>query len=154
MVKKQKIDPKIIELENNYKRALADYQNQERRHKELESALVKNASAQIIEKFLTILDSLELAQSHLKDKGLQMVIDQINNLLQSEGLQLINSDGQDFDPYTMDCTEIVEGPKDKVVETVSKGYALYEKVLRPARVKVGSGLKEDSANPEPITNNQ
>jgi len=119
-------------------RTLADYQNQERRHKGLEVQMVKNASGKIIEKLLTILDSLELAQSHLKDKGLQMVIDQTNNLLQSEGLQIIDTDSQDFDPYTMDCTEIVEGPKDKVVETVSRGYTLYEKVLRPAKVKVGN----------------
>jgi molecular chaperone GrpE len=140
MVKKTKTDSKILELENNYKRALADYQNQERRHKDLEIQMVKNASGKIIEKLLTILDSLELAQSHLKDKGLQMVIDQINTLLQSEGLQQITTDGQDFDPYTMDCTEIVEGTKDKVVETVSKGYTLYEKVLRPAKVKVGNTI--------------
>ena len=137
MVKK-KIDPKIIELENNYKRVLADYQNQERRHKELETQLIARASSRIIEKLLLILDSLELAQSHLKDQGLQIVIDQTKKLLESEGLQEINTDSQIFDPFTMDCTEVVDGPKDQVVETVSKGYTLYEKVLRPAKVKVGS----------------
>lgn len=140
MVKKtHPLQARVAELENNYKRALADYQNQERRHKEMSSSLVKMAAASLIEKLLISLDALKLAQSHLKDRGLQMVIDQFNNTLSQEGLSLIDTDGQDFDPLTMDCTEIVAGEKDKVVETVSPGYLLFDKVLRPAKVKVGSG---------------
>lgn len=143
---KQKYSEKITELENNYKRALADYQNQERRHKEMESSLIKNASAPILEKLLVILDSLEMAQLHLKDQGLQMVIDQSHKLLQSEGLEPIETDGKPFDPFTMDCTELVDGPKDIVIETVSKGYTLFGKALRPARVKVGTTIAPNTAN--------
>jgi molecular chaperone GrpE (heat shock protein) len=78
MVKKvsQKYEEKIIELEEKYKRVLADYQNQERRHKEGQSQLIKMANATLIEKLLINIDSLELAQKHLQDKGLQIVIDQ------------------------------------------------------------------------------
>lgn len=138
MVKK-KTDQKLLELENNYKRALADYQNQERRHKEMSSQLVKMASASLIEKLLGTLDSLEMAQVHLKDAGLKMVIEQFHKTLESEGLQPIKTDGETFDPYTMDCVEMVEGKKDLVVKTVSSGYTLFEKVLRPAKVAVGMG---------------
>ncbi len=130
---------RVDELENNYRRALADYQNQHRRHQEQESAIIKMASAGLIEKLLLTLDALKLAQSHLKDKGLQMVINQFMDTFSQEGLKSIDSDGKDFDPLTMDCVEIVPGEKDKVIETVSEGFYLYEKVLRPAKVKVGSG---------------
>ncbi len=130
---------KVIELEQNYRRALADYQNQERRHKELELQVVKFAQATLMEKILLSLDSLEMAQVHLKDKGLQMVIDQFTKMLEGEGLKMIVTDDADFDPNTMDCLEIVAGDKDKVMETISKGFLLYDKVLRPAKVKVGNG---------------
>lgn len=132
-------EDKLNATEDKFKRILADYQNQERRHKEQESQIIKMASASLLEKILLDLDALQMAQNHLKDKGLQMVIDKFNNTLNQEGLTKINSDDQDFDPLIMDCTEVVPGEKDKVVETVSDGFLLFDKVLRPAKVKVGSG---------------
>jgi molecular chaperone GrpE len=139
-----KLTARIEELENNYRRALADYQNQERRHQVMSSSLVKMASATLVEKLLLNLDALQLAQSHLNDKGLQMVIDQFNSTLSQEGLQKIETDHQVFDPITMDCTEVIPGEKDIVVETVSPGYFLFDKVLRPAKVKVGNGIESNS----------
>jgi len=140
MVKKtQTIKSSYQELENKYRRALADYQNQERRHKETSSAFIKMANAGLIEKLLLSLDALQRAQTHLKDQGLQMVIDQFQSTFSEEGLSPIESDGKNFDPLTMDCTEIIPGKKDKVIETVTQGYFLFDKVLRPAKVKVGSG---------------
>ncbi len=130
---------KIAELETNYLRVLADFKNQERRFREQESLVVKMANAILIEKMLFVLDSLKLAQSHLKDQGLTMILDQFVKILESEGLKKIDTENKVFDPTTMDCSETVIGEKDKVVETISEGYYLYEKVLRPAKVKVGSG---------------
>jgi molecular chaperone GrpE (heat shock protein) len=130
---------KNVELENNYKRVLADYQNQERRFKEVQGQFVKYANAALLEKILLNLDSLEMAQRHLHDAGLEIVINQFQETLRNEGLQLIESDNQPFDPLTMDCIEVVSGEKDHVVETLAKGYLLFDKVLRPAKVKVGSG---------------
>lgn len=137
------------DFEANYRRALADYQNQERRHKEAQSQIVALASASLIEKLLPSLDSLQTAQKHINDKGLQMVIDQIFSVLSQEGLEEIKTDGQVFDPFSMDCSEIVSGEKDMVVETIHKGYLLSGKVLRPAKVKVGSGsvLRVPEPNP-------
>jgi len=141
MVKKTPLKhiEKIAELEEKYKRALADYQNQERRNKESQGHVIRMANASLIEKLLLDLDSLELAQKHLKDKGLQMVIDHFFVTLSQEGLSEIASDHNLFDPLLMDCTEVVPGKKDHVLETVAKGYYLFDKVLRPAKVKVGSG---------------
>ncbi len=135
----EEIEAKLTNSEEKYKRVLADYQNQERRHKEQEALIVKMASASLIEKLLLNLDSLKLAQSHLNDKGLQMIINQFTDTFSQEGLSVIETDGKDFDPLTMDCVEIVPGEKDKVVETISEGFYLYERTLRPAKVKVGSG---------------
>jgi len=51
-------------------------------------------------------------------------------------MSLIN---QPFDPKTAECVEIIPGKKDQVVSVTQKGYLLNDKVLRPARVKVGKG---------------
>jgi len=137
----EKIIARADEHEQNYKRVLADYQNQDRRFKETQTQIVKFANAVLLEKILLNLDSLELAQKHLKDAGLEIVIKQLFETLKTEGLQLIESDGKIFDPLTMDCIEVVAGKKDHVVSTLTKGYFLFDKVLRPAKVKVGSGEK-------------
>lgn len=150
MVKKIKTSPKkeieslnsrIIELEGNYRRALADYQNQERRLKENKRMLVEFANASLLDKLLLNFDSLEMAQKHLKDANLEIVIKQLFETLKNEGLHSIESDGKPFDPKTMDCIEVVPGKKDHVVETLTKGYFLFDHVLRPAKVKVGAGEK-------------
>ena len=134
-----RLTARVAELEGDYKRVLADYQNQERRFKEAQTQIVRFANASLLEKILLDLDSLELAQKHLQDRGLAMIIEKLLETLRSEGLEIIPSDKKAFDPLIMDCVELVPGEKDHVVETVTKGYFIFDKVLRPAKVKVGSG---------------
>lgn len=142
----EKLKEQISVLEDKFKRLLADYQNQEKRYTAQKSTLIKLANETLINKILPVLDDLERAQRHLNDAGLGHVIKQLHLVLQSEGLTEIESDGADFSPEIMDCAEVVAGPKNKVIKTVAKGYRLFEKVLRPAKVEVGSGaLHEDPA---------
>lgn len=126
-------------LDDKFKRTLADYQNQEKRHDAQKSILVKLANETLLDKILPILDDLERAQAHLSDAGLGHVVKQFHQVLSAEGLSLIESDAVDFNPEIMDCAEVVSGPKNKVVKTAVKGYRLYDKVLRPAKVEVGNG---------------
>ena len=139
MVKTKSLKEQVALLDDKFKRALADYQNQEKRHEAQRSLLAKFANEVLLAKILPVLDDLERAQSHLKDAGLGHVLKTFHQVLASEGLSVIDSDNADFDPATMDCAEVVAGPKDKVVKTASRGYHLYDKILRPAKVEVGSG---------------
>jgi len=159
MVKKTHTNPEIetlkahiAELETNHKRVLADYQNQDRRFKEAQGQIIKFAGAMLIEKILPNIDSLEMAQKHLKNADLEIVIKQLLESLKSEGLQPIESDDKPFDPKIMDCIEAVPGKKDQVVATLTKGYFLYGKVLRPAKVKVGSGTNLHPHENEDLSN--
>jgi molecular chaperone GrpE len=134
-----KLEKEVKDLENKFKRALADYQNQSKRHETRQVEIVKFANQDLLDKLLPVLDSLELAQHHLKDAGLNMVIDQFNKLLISEEVLEMDSTSQEFDPQTMDCASLVEGPKDIAINTLVKGYTYYDKILRPAKVEVGIG---------------
>ena len=140
----ESLKDQLTALDDKFKRVLADYQNQEKRNEAQRSLIVKLANETLLDKILPVIDDLERAQSHLKDSGLGHVIKQMNSVLASEGLTVIDSDSADFDPTTMDCAEVVPGEKDKVVKTVSRGYRLYEKVLRPAKVEVGNGIPDQN----------
>jgi len=144
MVKKSKVKElkeKNEELEEKYKRALADYQNLQKRAGKEKEEFIKFANARLLDKLLPILDGLEECCYHLKEKGLGLILDQFKKVLASEGLEEIKAEGEKFDPDRMDAIQMVKGEKNQVVQVVLKGYRL-DKVLRPAKVKVGMGIGE------------
>ena len=136
-----KTTEKTKSIENQLKRALADYQNLLKRTAVEKQEYIKFANVSLLEKLLSIIDNLEIADKHLKDAGLKIVLRQFQSFLETEGVGEIKVLRTLFNPLTMDCTEIVAGPKDKVIKIVKKGYTLHDRVLRPVKVKVGKGGK-------------
>lgn len=130
---------KIKELEEKWQRVLADYDNLRKRVEKEKREFVKFSSASLIDKLLPVLDTLEECVKHLKDEGLKLSLEQFKKVLASEGLKEIKTKGEKFGPEKMDAVEVVKGKKDIVVEVVLKGYNLNNRVLRPAKVKVGQG---------------
>lgn len=139
--KVSQLEEKIADLENKWKRALADYDNLQKRVEKEKSEFIKYAGARILEKFLEIYDDLRVCESHLKDKGLSLICARFEEALRSEGLKRISALGETFDPQKMEAIEVVEGPEDKVVEVVRDGWEMEGKVIRPAKVKVGGGKR-------------
>jgi len=137
--KTREADQKLEDFENRCKRALADYANLEKRIEREKSDFVKLANAPLLNKLLSVLDDLELCEKHLKDKGVSLVYNRFREVLKSEAVEEIKALNEKFNPETMDCVEMVSGPKDQVVGVVLKGYLLNNKILRPAKVKVGQG---------------
>jgi molecular chaperone GrpE len=137
--KSKPFQSQIDDLTNKWKRALADYQNLEKRFEKEKEDFVKFYNASLLDKLLAVLDDLERAEKHLKDKGLTLTVNQFKSVLKTEGVGEIKSDEEEFDPEKMDCAELAKGPKNIVVETTLKGYMLNSRVLRPAKVKVGKG---------------
>ena len=98
-VKKTNNVVKPQELEGQLKRALADYQNLEKRVEEERKLLSKLSASLLIEKLLPVLDNLEKAQIHLKDQGLEIVIKQFEDILTQEGVEEIAAEGAQFNPH-------------------------------------------------------
>lgn len=127
----------VAQLVDQLKRALADYRNLERRVDEERKLLSQLSSAILIEKFLPILDNLEIAQGHLNDEGLAIVVKNFREVLSQEGVEEIAAQGTQFDPNFHQATEVVRGQNDgTVVKVVRKGYKINNKVIRPAQVVV------------------
>lgn len=137
----KKFEEQIKELTEKWKRALADYANLEKRVQLEKKDFVKFSNAVLIDKLLAVLDDLERAEAHLKDKGLSIAVNQFKAVLKTEGVEEIKAEGFKFDAEKMDCMEMVKGEKNKVIKVIQKGYLLNGKVLRPAKVKVGSSAK-------------
>lgn len=129
----------VGEFEDKYKRALADYQNLQKRVSEERFELIKSANKEILLRLLPVLDTLMLANQHIQNEGLSVSINQFLDTLKSEGVIRVKTVGEDFDPHTMECVTTEEGDENKVLEEVRAGYLLNDRVLRPAQVKVGKG---------------
>ena len=129
------------EIENwktKYLRALADYQNLEKRTKEQKQEDIKLAAKNVIGKLLPALDALEKAQQNIKDKGLEIILKQLTDILTSENVERLKVIGEKFDPNYMECVTVEEGDKDGIVlEELRSGYLIAGILLRAAKVKVG-----------------
>lgn len=134
-----KLKDQIQEFENKYKRALADYQNLEKRVSDERRDLIQSANKELLLRILPVLDTLVLANQHVQNEGIKVSINQFLDALKAEGVTRIKTEGEEFNPHTMECVITEEGEINKVIGEVRAGYMLYDKVLRPAQVKVGSG---------------
>ncbi len=128
-------------LEEKLARALADYDNLEKRVAAQRREWAVFAKLEVIDKLLPIFDDLNRAEIFCQDKGLRLVADQFRALLRSEGVEEVDTVG-DFNPEQMDCVALVPGKANTVVTVVQKGYRLGGKTIRPAKVEVGAGPRK------------
>lgn len=137
---KQKIaelETQLEEYSQRWKRALADYQNLEKRvvseKREFSKFIINN----LITRFLGVIDDLEKAQAHLNDQGLALVLKKVFEIFKQEGVEKFTVVGKDFDIHSMEAIAVVEGSDDnKVVEEGRAGYTINGSILRAAQVKV------------------
>lgn len=145
------VNEKIEELEKNivtltqqadqYKnqalRALADYQNQERRMQNERQLIIEQANMYILKDLVGMKEDMEKAEAFEKNPGLALVLQKMSSVLKKFGVEELDVMNREFTPDTMECIHVEPGEKDNVVTHVhEKGYMLHGKLLRPARVTV------------------
>lgn len=151
----EEVESKIIEkvvskedydnLNDSYLRLRADFDNFRKRvAKEREETIVY-ANMKMFEKLLPVLDNFERAlQTEITESkdfydGVKMVSNQLNEILQNEGLEKISDIGEIFDPnvhYGVAVDNNKDAKDDEIVEVFQCGYKYKEKVIRPSMVKV------------------
>ncbi|MCX6732850.1 MAG: nucleotide exchange factor GrpE, partial [Candidatus Roizmanbacteria bacterium] len=113
----------VDEYKSKYLRAIADYQNYERRVQDQRVEWIKNANKTVILKLLTFLDDLERAEVFVTDPNLVHIKDSFNKMLKTEGLEEIEVLNKPYDPYTAEVIDMKEGEKDDmVIAVLRKGY--------------------------------
>ncbi|MDX3328497.1 nucleotide exchange factor GrpE [Streptomyces sp. ME02-6979-3A] len=135
----------IQELEDRWRRALADLDNLRKRHaRELERERTVERS-RTAAAFLPVLDNLELALSHADAdsgavvEGIRAVRDQAVNVLELLGYPRHAETGVAFDPARHEVVGVVDDPDVEpgtVVQVLRPGYGDGDRQLRPATVTV------------------
>ena len=127
----------LEECNERWKRALADYQNLEKRVMEERGEFAKFAVKFFLMKLLAVIDDFDKAQTHLKDQGLTLALKKLTTLLKEEGVERMQTIGKIYDIHSMEAISTAEGGVDnQVVEEFQAGYTLHGAVLRAAKVKV------------------
>lgn len=132
------LEQQVEEWKVKYVRALADYQNLEKRSEERVSDVRKYAAEIILLRLLPVVDTFGKVREHIHDPGLDLAYKELLSVLTEQGVEKIEVVGRAFDPTEMDCLEVVSGPDNQVMEEVMPGYRFRGKVLRVSRVKVGA----------------
>lgn len=117
-------------------RALADYQNLQRRSQSDRAAWSKLATQAMVASILEPLEHLQMAATQLADPGLTMVVKQLFERLAEQGLEKIEVVGQPFNPETMEAIAGSHPQGKKVSSVVQNGYTLNGVLIQPAKVKV------------------
>ncbi|HEX4720053.1 MAG TPA: nucleotide exchange factor GrpE [Thermoleophilaceae bacterium] len=134
----------LATMEDRWKRALADLDNYRKRSaRELERRSGENAEA-IVRDWLDVVDSVERALLVAEPDstlavGLLAVRDQIEAVLARQGVTRLGAKGERFDPERHEAVGVVETdevPDGTIAEVARSGFALGDRVLRPAQVIV------------------
>jgi len=129
---------------NQMKRLKADFVNYRNRVKKDKNKIEIRTKIDIISSLIPVIDNFERALKTVDQEteflsGVKMIKKQLINVLKKEGLEIIKTDGQEFDPAYHEAVMQVESDEHEsgyIVEEIQKGYLVDEEVVRPAMVKV------------------
>ncbi|MEC5422204.1 nucleotide exchange factor GrpE [Virgibacillus sp. C22-A2] len=127
-------------------RTQAEFDNFKKRKQKEREADLKYKSQDLANEVLPALDNFERAlQVEVTEanasfvEGITMVYRQLNDALKSQGIDVIETVGKEFDPnlhHAVMQVEDEEAVSNTVIEELQKGYILKDRVIRPAMVKV------------------
>jgi len=127
----------VDQYKNQALRALADYQNLERRMHSERQTIIEQANMYLLRELVSMKEDMDKAEAFDKNPGLTLVLQKMVALLNKFGVAELTVMGKEFSPDTMECITVEAGKKDNIVTEVhEKGYTLHGKLLRPARVTV------------------
>lgn len=140
---------KNAELNDQYLRLLADYDNYRKRTLREKSELIKNGGEAALTSLLPVIDDFERAIANIdnaKDmeavkEGVELIYGKFLSYLNQNHVTMIETEEMPFDTDLHDAITTIPAPseelKGKVVDCVQKGYKLNDKVIRFAKVVVG-----------------
>ena len=134
----------------NWQRAQADFINYKRRIEQERQEFNSFANANLILGLLPVVDDLERAldaappkyKKHDWVEGVRLVSRKFKTILEGQGVKSIKALGQPFDPNFHEALRQDKGKEGMVIEEFQKGYMMYDKLLRPAKVVVGNGEED------------
>jgi molecular chaperone GrpE len=159
----EQLQVEVAEFKDKYMRLYAEFDNFRRRTAKEKADLIKNAGENLMTVLLPVLDDFERAQKSMSSaekmenadlevtkrelsaikEGIFLIYNKFFRLLEQKGLKPMESSiGKEFNVDEHESITQIPAPsedmKGKVIDEVEKGYYLHEKVLRFAKVVIGS----------------
>ena len=132
----------------SWQRERADFSNYKKRVERDQEISKNKYKSDVLEKFIPVLDDLELAYAHRPEdgeaaawsEGIELIIRKFNSLLENDGLTKIDVKAVDkLDPnihLAVSSEDSDEFGSDEIIEVLQNGYRMGEKIVRPAMVRV------------------
>lgn len=139
------------ELEDRWKRALAEAENLRKRFARELAAGQITERRRVTAAWLPIVDNLELALAHADEEGpivtgVRAIRDQALDLMAALGFPRDDETGVAFDPARHEAISVVPGEEPGiVVRVLQPGYGMGEQQLRPAAVEVSGDIGDQEA---------
>jgi molecular chaperone GrpE len=142
---------KAAEYLDGWQRARAEFANYKKRIEKEQEDMIKSANGAFITKLLPVMDDFERAFQTLPLdlmgmtwlEGVALIQRKLQILLEQEGVTVIETEGQMFDPTLHQAVtheENEEHEEGQIMGEVQKGYRMGDKVLRPSLVRVAKGI--------------
>lgn len=141
---------KIDELNDKYLRLYSEFDNFRKRTAKEKIELIQTGGEDVFKNLLPVVDDFERAiksNSEITDikvitDGLNLIYNKFNSTLSQKGLAEMKSIGEPFNTDLHEAITNIPAPSDdlkgKVIEELEKGYTLNGKVIRFAKVVIGS----------------
>jgi molecular chaperone GrpE len=141
---------KFAEMNDRYLRLYSEFDNYRKRSARERVEFAKTAASDTFTAILPVLDDFDRAAKAMENaedvvvvkEGMQLIYHKFRNILISKGLEEMNAQGETFDADFHEAITSIPSPDDsmkgKVVDELEKGYSLNGKVIRFAKVVVGS----------------
>ena len=138
----------VNEEKDRYLRLAAEFDNYRKRTLKEKAELIKNGGEKTLTAILPVLDDFERALKNMEateetramKEGVELIFNKFNKVLEQEGLQKIETEGQAFDVDFHEAIALIPAPsedmKGKILDCVQTGYKLNDKVIRHAKVAV------------------
>lgn len=145
----QDLEDRLAVCNDKYLRLVAEFDNFRKRSMKDRLELIKTASEEVIKSLLEVLDDVDRAESQMEQsqdvsqikEGITLVFAKLKSVLQQKGLQEMAAAGTEFDAEQHDAIAEIpaaqESDSGKIVDVISKGYLLHDKIIRHAKVVVG-----------------
>lgn len=140
---------KYEQLNNQYVRLAADFDNYRKRQAQERENLLKYGAEETLKKLIEVLDNFDRAQKAIENiedcqqvkDSFNLVCNQMRDTLKKTGLEVIETDGKEFDPNFHEAvmqTPTSEHEEGTIIAELQKGYKIGDKVLRASLVNVAT----------------
>ena len=138
----------VEDLKDKHLRLSAEFDNYSKRTRKEKAELIKNGAEKTMTAILPILDDFERALKNMEAseetqamrEGVELIFNKFHKVLNQEGLQVIETEGKDFDTDFCEAIALIPATSDdmkgKILDCVQTGYMLNDKVIRHAKVVV------------------